>query len=81
MKILSILSVISISVFFIVYANFDPCPGYDTCSDFAEGIKTGEADPLTASNLISYLPTVDGKTRLIIVQAKARAASNMPIND
>lgn len=78
MKIMRVVSAISIVTFFIVYASIDPCPGYDTCTEFAEGIKAGEADPMTASNLIQYLPVADAKTKKFILDAKINAVVNKP---
>jgi hypothetical protein len=54
------------------------CPGYDTCAEFAEGIKIGEADPTTASNLIQYLPEGDKKTKNFIINAKINEVLNKP---
>ena len=73
MKLSVMLSVISLSSFLTVVAMFDPCPGADDCSEFAEGVKSGEIDPRTSSNMIAYYPGSDGKTRFFIFQSKIRA--------
>jgi hypothetical protein len=66
---LAISLLISINVFFL----FDPCPGYDSCSEFADGVKAGEADPRDVSDLVQYMVTVDSETRYFLLDAKVKA--------